>query len=436
MVFHARVELRRLYNLTDATMAINAAHNIRDAAHGDLKSHLASLRDEKSHNGLQTFLHSLQEDAKQAAANIEHAVADLEHAVSKAASDAAAATATVVAGATDAAAATAKSVTSSIGGASARNPAKSPVTEGSPLLGTDKVPAQVIQAHVTSGSKHKEASHFGMRAEMLLRFLQHQKQEQKADETTPMKPGAENVVEVRKVLPSPHDHIWATRHLGLLQQLLQVVMLLTCGAFALYATSLAYGIEAAGLGGAWHVYALAPLIMTLFVLLPDLAHQLALLEAFSEPVLPIVDNVISDSHADQVNVDHLRTQLKYRMARSHEACQSGLLDMIDERSSHDASIAANLAAFERDFERTHTALRRWWAAVVDLAKGQAVCFVDRKACFLAGVLTTASVPVSRERLEYLVRWYEAEVATTDTLSVKALFDALGVEMPKPPPVGA
>jgi len=273
-----------------------------------------------------------------------------------------------------------------------------------------------------TASSAERAQDFALRAELLSRNLQRQKTMGAAD----MKKGAVELLRDSANgvddLPCPRQHIWAARHIELLKQLLQIIMLYSCGQVALYALSLAYGIEDTGVGGAWHLFALFPPCFTLFVFLPHLCQKLALFEAYSVPNAPILDNVISDIDQRTMDLRYLKDQLAMRVDQSHDP----------DHHRFGKNLAARLEAFEAQFEWKYTPLRRWWAAFSDLARGQALCFVDKSACFLVGVLAEANIPASRERLERLVPWYKEEVAVDDELRVEDLFIALNVPMPANP----
>lgn len=214
------------------------------------------------------------------------------------------------------------------------------------------------------------------------------------------------------------------RNLDFIKQMLQIIMLYSCGQVALYCLSLAYGINASGAGWGWHIFALAPPMITLFILLPILCQSISLFEAFAVPNAPILDNVLSDAESRQADQDYLMSQLDHRVQKSLESNPHQKLANMGER----------LAVFEETFEREHTALVRWWRAFYDLARGQALCFIDKEACFLVGVLEICNVPVSRERLERLVPWYKSELAAAATehgalLHVADIFQILDVDPP-------
>jgi len=257
---------------------------------------------------------------------------------------------------------------------------------------------------------------FALKAELLSRNLQRQatSKNQTNGELLHHSDASEDA------LPCPKANIWAARHLDLLKELLQIIMLYSCGQVALYTLSLFFGINASAIGAAWHVFALLPPIITLFVLLPHLCHSLALFEAYAVPNAPILDNVISDLDQRAMDLAYLKAQLAKRVDDS--------LDSANHRFGR--HLAERLEQFELQFDWKYTPVLRWWRAFRDLARGQALCFVDRRACFLVGVLEESNVPASRERLERLVPWYKREVAPKDeTLAVADIFRALSVEPP-------
>ena len=93
------------------------------------------------------------------------------------------------------------------------------------------------------------------------------------------------------VWPEPKESIWMARHLDLVKELLQIIMLFTCGQIALYVLSLRYGIEVTHIGAGWHLFALFPPITVLFWLLPHLCWSIGMFEAYAVPNMPILDNV-------------------------------------------------------------------------------------------------------------------------------------------------
>ena len=78
-----------------------------------------------------------------------------------------------------------------------------------------------------------------------------------------------------------------------MKQLLQIIMLYSCGQVALYILSLRYGIDASGIGLGWHAFALFPPATILFALLPHLCYSIGMFEAYAVPNMPILDNVRS-----------------------------------------------------------------------------------------------------------------------------------------------
>ena len=110
-----------------------------------------------------------------------------------------------------------------------------------------------------------------------------------------------------------------------------------------------------------------------------------------------MSQVISDNEAREADMVFIRSQLTHRVE----------LDSV--KSKLGPSLGEKLQLFQDSFDEEHSAALRWWRAFADLARGQALCFVDERACFLVGILNVCNVPVSRERLERLVPWFENEV---------------------------
>ena len=187
---------------------------------------------------------------------------------------------------------------------------------------------------------------------------------------------------------------------------------------ALYTLSLAYGIEASGVGWSWHVFAMLPPVTTLFILLPLLCRSLSLFEAYAVPNAAVLDNVISDTSQRTADMEYLRQQLAHRIEQSQNGALGMLLttlashppspihsvvhtrpfthynsvtdlsDMMHGKANA-STLVFRLRKFETNFDSTHGPIQRRWQAFQDLARGQALCFIDRKACFLAGVLKIA-----------------------------------------------
>jgi hypothetical protein len=272
----------------------------------------------------------------------------------------------------------------------------------------------------------EKANEWAVRTEVLTRTLMRQAKTAGNLLASPEERRSSGLMEASAAengtFPDPRSTIWAARHLDTVKQLLQIIMLLSCGQVALYSLSLAYGIFASNVGDGMHFLALLPPSVTLFALLPHLCYTIALFEAYAVPNEPVLDAVISDLDSRNQDKVYLRSQLIHRLERA----ETGTCPYFSAISSH-------LDNFERHFDATHTLPARCRRAFVDLARGQALCFIDREACFLVGVLSILTVPMSRERLERLVPWFKSEVCPR-RLSVAALFDNLGLEPPKCPQV--
>ena len=126
--------------------------------------------------------------------------------------------------------------------------------------------------------------------------------------------------------------------------------------------------------------------------------------------------VISDNEAREADEIFIRSQLAHRV------------EMDDTRIKLGPSLGEKLQLFQDSFDEDHTAVLRWWRAFADLARGQALCFVDARACFLVGILEVCRVPVSRERLERLVPWFEKEVCRPPALRPSSFFAFLGIDV--------
>jgi len=201
-------------------------------------------------------------------------------------------------------------------------------------------------------------------------------------------------------LPDPKLHIWAARHLGWIKQALQVLMLYSCAQVAFYVLSIVNGIDSLRANTGWHIFSIAPPLITLFILLPHLCRSMSLFEAYAVPNASILDNVISDADRAVADKDYIRSQLAHRVEQS----ENDVTNLVFGHGS--STLGFSLQKFENNFDKQYTPLRRYIRALMDLASGQALCFVDKHACFLVGVLEIANVPISRERLERLVPWFK------------------------------
>jgi len=223
---------------------------------------------------------------------------------------------------------------------------------------------------------------------------------------------------------TPMQQIWAARNLWWMKQLLQVVMLNMCGQVAVYILTLFHWIDALGLTGAWHLFALFPPFFTLFGLLPWTMHIYAQFEAYAVPRAEILDNVISDEDELGIHIDYVKKQLGGR-----------------RRASQSEGMAGELAFFQRlwDFEitfsLTSTATSRMLDAMLDLARGEPKSYLAPEACFFIGMLGECGVPISKERMEHLVGWLHLELKGAHP-TVAGVFGALGLEAPPPKPGGS
>ena len=120
--------------------------------------------------------------------------------------------------------------------------------------------------------------------------------------------------------------------------------------------------------------------------------------------------MISDNEARQADLVFLRSQLKHRV----DMCKRRQATASSSNRTREPTLGEGLKRFEDSFDENHPFHKRWWRAFADLARGQALCFVDERACFLVGILEVCNVPVARERLERLVPWFEDEVCAPPT----------------------
>jgi len=216
---------------------------------------------------------------------------------------------------------------------------------------------------------------------------------------------------------TPMTMIWAARNLWWMKQLLQVIMLNMCGQLAVYMLTLFHWIDAIGLGGAWHLFALFPPFFTLFILLPWTMQIYALFEAYAVPRAEILDNVISDEDELGIHIDYVRKQLGGRRRAAQQEGPSGEQHFFEK-----------LEQYQAVFEQTSTPTSRFLDATLDLARGEPKSYLAPEACFFLGMLTACGVPISKERMEHIVPLLATEMKN-ERPTVARVFDVLGLDPP-------
>ena len=220
-----------------------------------------------------------------------------------------------------------------------------------------------------------------------------------------------------KLGASPATSIWAARNLWWMKQMLQVVMLNMCGQFAVYILTFFHWIDEVGLGAGSHILALFPPIAVLFFLLPWTIHLYAQFEAYAVPRAELLDLVISDEDELQTHLQYVSKQISRRRTAARK-----------DGEATERAFFEELWAFQDNFFATSTHGARLAASVVDLMRGEATTYVAADAVFFHRMLGVLRVPCSRERLEHLVPFLQAEL-NGEPPSIGHCFDILGLEPP-------
>mmetsp|Transcript_35060 Transcript_35060/g.67404 ORF Transcript_35060/g.67404 Transcript_35060/m.67404 type:complete len:864 (+) Transcript_35060:221-2812(+) len=200
--------------------------------------------------------------------------------------------------------------------------------------------------------------------------------------------------------------LWVARHMTAMGQMLQIVMLLTCGLLAFYFVHLVYNINHTNVGPGWHVAVMLPPLVTLLVLLPDAVHHFGVFEAYAVPNVSVLDHVITDAEQREADLRMLRTVLEQRL------CTPGWPEY--------------LRAFEANFESS--VWERIGKLLLDLGRGRTDFFLKADHCFVQAVLAAAKIDMSRERLIRIIGYIDEELEGED-ICLDGLLNVIGLSMP-------
>ena len=196
--------------------------------------------------------------------------------------------------------------------------------------------------------------------------------------------------------------IWLVPNLWWCKQLLQIVMLNMCGQIAVYVLTMSHHIDEQQMDGSFHFLSLFPPFVILFGLLPWTCQIYAHFEAYAVPRADVLDNVLSDEDELAAHKQYVKEKLEARRRESAEAARENGGAASSSSASSPDLLFAQLYNFEAFFELRYTPFARYSTAVLDIMRGIAENYTAESECFFVGMLQTARVPASRERLEHLV----------------------------------